>query len=121
VTPLRLIRPLHDIPADASNRLPKFSGTGTLSAEEHIQNFYDALTLMDITIPDVIIRFFVDCALALEHDANAKNESMFEYQIGNYLTNWFVYAQIEINELRSQVGLIWQNLKLLYIVQQAGN
>jgi hypothetical protein len=58
-TPLRLARPLHDIPADAPNRLPKFSGTGTLSAEEHIQNFYDALALMDITIPDVIIRLFV--------------------------------------------------------------
>jgi len=39
--------------------LPKFSGIGTLSVEEHIKNFYDALALMDITIPDVIIRRFV--------------------------------------------------------------
>jgi hypothetical protein len=58
-TPLRLARPLHDIPVDAPNRLPKFSGTDTLSAKEHIQNFYDALALMDIAIPDVIIRIFV--------------------------------------------------------------
>jgi hypothetical protein len=58
-TPLRLARPLHDIHADAPNRLPNFSGTSTLSAKEHIQNFYDALALMDITILDAIIRIFV--------------------------------------------------------------
>jgi hypothetical protein len=58
-TPLRLARPLHDIPMDAPNKLPNFIGTGTLSVEEHIQNFYDALALMDITILDVIIRPFV--------------------------------------------------------------
>jgi hypothetical protein len=59
MTPLRLARPLHDIPADAPNRLLKFSGTGTLSAEEHIQKLYDALVLMDITIPNVIVILFV--------------------------------------------------------------
>jgi hypothetical protein len=56
---LRFPRPHHDIPVDAPNKLPKFSGTSKLNFEEHIQNFYDALSLMDITIPDVIIRHFV--------------------------------------------------------------
>jgi len=56
---LRFPRPHHDIPTEAPNKLPKFSGTSKLNFEEHIQNFYDALSLMDITIPDVIIRHFV--------------------------------------------------------------
>jgi hypothetical protein len=38
-TPLRLAQPLHDIPMDAPNRIPKFSGIGPLNVEEHIQNF----------------------------------------------------------------------------------
>jgi hypothetical protein len=56
---LRLTRPLHDIPADAPNMLPKFNDIGTLNVKEHVQNFYDALALMDITITDVIIRLSV--------------------------------------------------------------
>jgi hypothetical protein len=59
MTPLRLTRPLNEIPADAPNMIPKFNDTGTLSFNEHIQNFFDALALMDITILDVIIILFV--------------------------------------------------------------
>jgi hypothetical protein len=58
-TPLRLAQPLHNIPMDSPNRLTNFIGVSPLNAEEHVHKFYDALTLMNITILDIIISVFV--------------------------------------------------------------
>jgi len=58
-TPFVLAQPLHGILVDVLIRVPKFSVIIPLNTQEHIQKIYDALALMDITTPKVIIRLFV--------------------------------------------------------------
>ena len=57
-TPRNLAAPLHALPKHPKRVLPKFDPGKGVSVEDHLQNFYLALNLLNVDHEDVVCRIF---------------------------------------------------------------
>ena len=56
--PLGLQGPLHELPRNAVDILPKFDGEGNASANEHIRKYESIICLLNVVYKDVVCRLF---------------------------------------------------------------
>jgi hypothetical protein len=56
--PLVLASPLHNMPQDYQTRIPQFDGTGTMTAQQHVDKMNDFFDLQEVDEEDVKMRLF---------------------------------------------------------------
>ena len=57
-TQLNLAAPLHDLPKHPEKVLPKFDPGKGVSTQDHLQNFYRSLNVLNVDHEDVACRIF---------------------------------------------------------------
>lgn len=60
IGPLALGNQLHDLPTGSRKHLPKFSGDGKVSVEDHIGTFFTACAILGVQYEDVFVRLFFE-------------------------------------------------------------
>lgn len=86
IGPLALGNQLHDLPTGSRKHLPKFSGDGKVTAEDHISAFFTACAILGVQYEDVSVRIFVETLI----DAAAE---WFNQLPSGSITNWATLLQ----------------------------
>ena len=80
-TPLNLAAPLHDLRKNPEKVLPKFDHGKGVSIEDHLQNFYLALNLLNVDHEDMVCRLF-------QYTFKPKASSWYFSLQANSIVNW---------------------------------
>jgi hypothetical protein len=56
--PLKLSSPLHELPQNYGQRIPKFDNTGKITARQHVSRVIDFMDLEEVDYEDVKLRLF---------------------------------------------------------------
>ena len=80
ITPLNVAAPLHALPQNVDNSLPKFDLEKGIYIDDHLQSFYLALELLAVEHEDVVCRLFPH---TFETKASARYFGLQENSITN--------------------------------------
>ena len=86
-TPLKLAPPLHALPQNPKNTLPKFDLKKGISANDHLQSFYLALEILNVEHEDVVCRLF-------PHTFEAKASAWYFGLQADSITYWNNFCRV---------------------------
>ena len=71
----------HPLPSSSRKNIPKFTGDGKVTVDEHIRAFFTAINILGVSHEDVVVRLFVETLTEAAAD-------WFYYLADGSITNW---------------------------------